>query len=286
MSEQSKFGRERLHELLADRAVFGLSIDDERELQELLRIFPDVDADEWDRLAAQVDLATCGEDLPALPPSLVDRVQARIPAQVSVSRKGNHRSRLQTRELLAWLIAAACFLVAVYSWTAPKSEPPIPVPGNDRSPIAVRDSGESPAPSVSVPSLAQQMDELLASSDGILHVRLSESVSANDLTVSGEIVWSRTEQRGFLRLKGLPTNDPTKSQYQLWIVEDSMLRSETVNAGVFDVEQQNRELIVPIRADHLVQQPNTFVISIEPPGGSRDLTVGGYPLVAKLDNMP
>jgi hypothetical protein len=64
------------------------------------------------------------------------------------------------------------------------------------------------------------------------------------------------------------------------------MRSETVNGGVFNVDQQARELIVPFRAEHFVQQPNMFVVSIEPPGGSSDLTVGGYPLIAKISNAP
>ena len=71
-----------------------------------------------------------------------------------------------------------------------------------------------------------------------------------------------------------------------WIFTATPARHEAVNGGVFDVAPHARESIVPIRADHFVRRPNTFVISIEPPGGSPDLTAGGYPLVARLGDTP
>ncbi len=287
MSEQTPLGRERLHELLADRAVFGLVVEEEQELWELLRANPDVDADDFDRLAVTLDDVTaCAADLPSLSPALAARVRSQAANPVPASPAEVHRSRLSKRELLAWLTAAACLLVAVYSWTTRKPDAPNPTPSGDQGPIAKRNPDEGPAVLKGVPTLAQQREELIASSEGVLHIRFGESVDPGEPLVSVDIVWSQTQQRGFLRLRGLPPNDPAKSQYQLWLVESTPMRTETVNGGVFDVEQPARELIVPIRTEHFVQQPNMLVVSIEPPGGSSDLTVSGYPLVAKLGNLP
>ena len=49
--------RERLDHLLADRALFGLSRQEQTELDSLVAHFPDTDTDCFDRIAACVDLA-------------------------------------------------------------------------------------------------------------------------------------------------------------------------------------------------------------------------------------
>jgi len=58
VSDTTQSGRERLLELLADRATQGLSAEESRELEALLREHPDVDADTLDRVAAAVYLAS------------------------------------------------------------------------------------------------------------------------------------------------------------------------------------------------------------------------------------
>jgi hypothetical protein len=286
MSKQPPDGRDRLTELLADRALFGLTAEEDRELNELLAVNPAADVDELARLAAVLDTTACVPDLPPLPPEVVARVRAQAPHPVPAGPQAVPRPRLRTREVLAWLTAAGCLLVAVYAWTTRNPDAPNPPPTGAQSPLPPRDTEAVPPTAPVAPTLAQQREELLAAREGVLHIRLSESVDTSDPTVSGDVVWSPSQQRGFLRLQGLPPNDPTKSQYQLWMVEAMPARHEAVNGGVFDVTPQARELIVPIRADHFVRRPNMFVISIEPPGGSPDLTAGGYPLVARLGDTP
>jgi hypothetical protein len=48
---------QRVLELLADRATFGLEADEERDLQRLLQTMPDFDAECMERAAATVQLA-------------------------------------------------------------------------------------------------------------------------------------------------------------------------------------------------------------------------------------
>jgi Anti-sigma-K factor rskA len=82
----------------------------------------------------------------------------------------------------------------------------------------------------------------------------------------GDVVWSTEGQEGFLRLEGMPANDPSRSQYQLWIVDPE--RDEfPVDGGVFDIPAGGGEAVVRFHPRLPVGQPTTFVITREQPGG-------------------
>ena len=67
MSDRWQSCEERILELLADQAAFGLSADEQEELSALLVMMPDFDQDCMQRMAATVHLASVGgaEPLPA-----------------------------------------------------------------------------------------------------------------------------------------------------------------------------------------------------------------------------
>ena len=46
---------------------------------------------------------------------------------------------------------------------------------------------------------------------------------------------------------------------------------------MFFVDRNTGELILPIQADHFVQQPKMFVVSVEPLGGGSALTARCWP---------
>ena len=83
--------------------------------------------------------------------------------------------------------------------------------------------------------------------------------------VAGDVVWNDAQQEGYMRLRGLPVNDPTRAQYQLWIV-DPARDKHPVDGGVFDVAEGD-EILVPIRAALRVDRPAAFVLTLEQPGG-------------------
>ena len=89
---------------------------------------------------------------------------------------------------------------------------------------------------------------------------------ADEAKARGDVVWSGSRQRGFLRISGLAPNEPTETQYQIWIVEGG--RGRPVAAGVFDVGREVDEVIVPILPRVFVQTPTTFVVTVEKPGGA------------------
>lgn len=84
--------------------------------------------------------------------------------------------------------------------------------------------------------------------------------------LDAEVVWNGERQDGFLRLRGLPANDPTLSQYQLWIVDPG--RDELpVDGGVFDIPTGDGEALVRLKPRLPIRAATAFVITREIPGG-------------------
>ena len=77
MSDRWRSCEERILELLADQATFGLSADEQEELRALLAIVPDIDRDCMQRVAATVHLASVGKAPEPLPASLQQRIRAK-----------------------------------------------------------------------------------------------------------------------------------------------------------------------------------------------------------------
>ena len=92
----------------------------------------------------------------------------------------------------------------------------------------------------------------------------SASDPYNGLT--GEVIWNDEKQEGYMSLENLAVNDPTKNQYQLWIVDPE--RDELpVDGGVFDITEKDGKSIIPIRNALAINKPVAFVITLEQPGG-------------------
>jgi anti-sigma-K factor RskA len=80
------------------------------------------------------------------------------------------------------------------------------------------------------------------------------------------VIWNDEKQEGYMSLENLAVNDPTKTQYQLWIVDPE--RDELpVDGGVFDITQKDGTQIIPIRNALAINKPVAFVITLEQPGG-------------------
>ena len=69
-----------------------------------------------------------------------------------------------------------------------------------------------------------------------------------------------------MTLTDLPANNPTKNQYQLWIV-DPARDEKPVDGGVFDIPAGEKTAVIPIRNPLAVSDPQLFVITLEQPGG-------------------
>jgi len=113
--------------------------------------------------------------------------------------------------------------------------------------------------------LLQKFESLIQDESDTLRL---EFASASDPYngLSGEVIWNDDKQEGYMSLENLAVNDPSKNQYQLWIVDPE--RDELpVDGGVFDITQKDGKSIIPIRNALAINKPVAFVITLEQPGG-------------------
>ncbi|MBL8899826.1 MAG: anti-sigma factor [Planctomycetes bacterium] len=248
-------------DLLALRALEGLDPLQGAELESLLAEELDLDADALDRAAAELELAHLEREgfvrppqellqklrlLPAVLPAQTPRsataarsAEVAAPAATAPATPLRALPRLEERAeegafALPWVaasgwITAAALLLAWLLFLAPR-----------------------PAPTV------EDLYEALRSNGNTLQVGWQDQKS-------GDLVWNNADQQGFMHLVGLERNDPSVSQYQLWIFDENQLEETPIDGGVFDVT--DHEVIVPIAAKLRVMKPYLFAITVEKPGG-------------------
>ncbi len=250
-------GRDRLLDLLADRAVGALSPRDEAELQTLLTAHPDLAGDDsMDWAAAALDQVFAAASRQQSEPLPAD-VRARIRAthggtaslRLATETGGASQYRPAEPRLAAWtgwVAAAACLLLAISAWW-PRLQKQTPVVSGD-SLSALRDDLLQHAPDPIVATLTATEDPAVMPD------------------VTGEVLWSDSRQEGVLSITGLRPNDPAQSQYQLWIFDKSQPSETPIDGGVFDVKDEG-ETLVPITAKLPVRGPFMFAITVEKPGG-------------------
>jgi anti-sigma-K factor RskA len=236
---------DRLDELLAQAATEGLNADERRELERLL----DGASDASHEIAAgALDLALGPTTFEPLSPGLRAKLVARgeeLVAQRSASKLRAVPPARGSSAALAWWLAAAAAVLAILGWWPKRGE------------------------------RALAPDELLARAD-TLRVEAKGTDLAKELR--GDVLWSNALQSGYLRLSGLPLNDPRVEQYQLWIVDGD--QKNPIDGGVFD--GASGELVIPIDAKLRVGTPKAFAITIEKPGG---VVVSDLGRVAMLVNV-
>ena len=247
-------GRERLFDLLADRATEGLAGPEGVEVDRLLEHHDsDVDVDEIDRIVAVMEEVFA----PVADEPLPDRLRERIRADLTttsdrrsgpVSNSSTTPARADKPEGVSWLapsmwgwyVAAAALLLAFTLWS-------------DRREDTVARSPE------------QRRADLVALGGDIVRVEWETSSDPEFAAVTGDVVWSTERQEGYMRFSGMPVNQREEAQYQLWIVDPGRDK-EPVDGGVFDVSSSG-EIVIPIDAALSVVQPRQFVITREIPGG-------------------
>lgn len=116
------------------------------------------------------------------------------------------------------------------------------------------------------PTAAEARAELLASAKDVTTLSWTATKDPNAQGASGDVVWSASAQKGYMRFVGLLPNDAKAIQYQLWIFDKERDQAFPVDGGVFDVTS-NGEVIIPITAKLRVDQPVLFAVTIEKPGG-------------------
>jgi Anti-sigma-K factor rskA len=243
---------ERLYDLAIAKATLGLSPAEARELAELQT---GVASDELAAIDEAVAAITRGlkaetevvidEPMPEhLRQSLIAAApdQAR-PRQIGDTRDSNDRdaviASIRRSARTGWFVAAASLLLA-------------------GGLLLTRGGGPQPTPQ---PLSTQKLVD--AATDV---VRFAMGPTPDGAAgASGEIVWSNSLQKGYAKLKGVPTNDATQRQYQMWIVDPNR-DSKPIDGGVFDVTGSG-EVVISFEPRLPVSNPAAFAITAERPGG-------------------
>jgi hypothetical protein len=180
-----------------------------------------------DIIAAELELALAGKLSTPMPESVAAGVRRRFP----------QKRKIVLGPWLGWAVAACLMALLVFRGSTPET----------------------------APSAADRLNAMLQESGDLLRSDFSPAGDAY-ATAAGQVVWSDSRQEGYLTLSGLPSNDPSQKQYQLWIVDPA--RDEfPVDGGVFDIPSGTGPVVVPIDAKLAVKKPAAFVITLEQPGG-------------------
>jgi anti-sigma-K factor RskA len=242
-------------ELLAGEAAGDLSEEESGELG-----LPDNGRDpglrtDFIAAAALVQLAFLKADPPSIrpmPASLESRLSRQAADWLATARPGAvmrvtapvrhapRRRRWLSAASTGWYLAAMLAMALV----VPRSDTP-----GTRPVIAATDARE----------------ELMRTAQDLIVVPWSPSTVAGFENVTGDVVWSNSRQEGYLRLAGVPVNEPVRSQYQLWIV-DPERDSHPVDGGVFDVTTTDM-VTISVHPGLPIVRPTAFAITAERPGG-------------------
>lgn len=231
---------ERLFDLMRARAVEPLGDEDLRELHRLAARHDDLDVDCYDRAAAALDIVYSERRSAAMPDELKRRI-ASTAAQHVGARPAPQAQRAARRSTWpfwsGWIAAAAATIVAILGWT------------------------RVPDPRATTAEMQRRVD----AAPDLIVLPWKPTEDPSGRAVAGELRWSTALQQGYMLFHGLPSNDPRREQYQLWIFDAPRGTDHPVDGGVFDVARG--DVVVPIDAKIRVDDPRMFAVTAEQPGG-------------------
>ena len=254
-------------DLLCKKAVYGLDQNEAKQLADLQRQLGVEDESlSFDITTAKI--AQIGLDPTVeMPAALRERIVAdaekhfaAIPDVKAFASSSPHVADKPVRgpvfNWLGWgLAAAACAALALniyFTRSGPAGGgevvggPPTPTPEQRLTPAQERQK------------LIETAPDLARGSWGAGNVK--------DVTPSGDVVWSDSKQAGYVRLSGLPKNDPNQKTYQLWIFDETQSDKTPIDGGTFDVNADG-EIIIPINAKLRPRNTKMFAITVEKAGG-------------------
>ena len=249
--------QERLIDLLALKSTQKLSIDEQRELNNLLDHYPEYTEDYFHEMTALAQVSFYTQDNfnnEALPKQMRKRILHAYKTELGQSTLMdfiNHYMRV-------------FFYKPQYAWTLTV----LMMIGLSFSMIEFRNYDANfrylPLKRAVLENTAKDMIQFP------WHSRSTAIES-----ISGDIIWTDQGQKGFIKITGLPMNDPIQNQYQVWIL-DPLKYEQPVDGGVFDVTQTDKPVIIPINPKLPISKAVAFAITIEQPGG---VVVSSQPLL-------
>ena len=251
-------------DLLCKKAVYGLDEHEEKQLAELERNLGAADQSQSLELTAAA-LSMAGLDTSEEMPS---HLRSRIVADAA--RYFDERSQSQTTSVsavvpepsgrgsifdwLGWAVAAAACIALALNIYYTRSENNNLARGTLPTPTPV----EKLTPEQERQRLIETAPDLARANWGAGNVK--------EVAPAGDIVWSDAKQAGYMRLSGLPVNDPNKETYQLWIFDETQDDKTPIDGGTFTVNSAG-EVIIPINAKLQPRNTKMYAITVEKPGG-------------------
>jgi len=249
--------QERLIDLLALKSTQKLSIDEQRELNNLLDLYHEYTEDYFHEMTALAQVSFYTQDKfnnEALPKQMRKRILHTYKTELGQSTLMdfiNHYMRV-------------FFYKPQYAWTLTV----LMMIGLSFSMIEFRNYDANfrylPLKRAVLENTAKDMIQFP------WHSRSTAIES-----ISGDIIWTDQGQKGFIKITGLPMNDPIQNQYQVWIL-DPLKYEQPVDGGVFDVTQTDKPVIIPINPKLPISKAVAFAITLEQPGG---VVVSSQPLL-------
>jgi hypothetical protein len=241
MTGESSDPASRRQELYIASLLFGLTAEEQAELDALDGASSDEDLLSLAEIIALLDRSRAEAEDVRLPESLREVIRRTAPNELP--RPVEPRPEpARSRNRLPWAVAAACLLISL---------------GTLVYFVLFRTTGRQDP--------VRQREQLLASTPDLIRVDWAAGPTPVP-GAKGDIAWSNSEQRGFLRFQGMKVNDPSVEQYQLWIFDRNQDEKTPVDGGVFDIPSTG-EVVVPIRPSLRVREPYLFAVTIEKPGG-------------------
>jgi hypothetical protein len=284
----------RLDELLADRAVQGLSEGEEVELRRLLAVAGKAEDRSFDFAAAASSSALFPHDqLVEMPASLLaaldregeawcggvhshddEQVAGRIvhPRTGRMTDVGQgHLLRTPfkrfTREYGGWLAAAACLSFGVYAWNSRNA----PVT-NVTDPGKAIVGGEVVRPIENAAlSLRQRAMERLnrwfntGQAPDIVPLGSATPDSGTDVAV-GQVMWNAEEGTGVLKINGLDDSKASANRTYRVSVCSKNGKRVPLETGSITLHPGQKDVLVPIDSREIIRDAAAFVVSVCSPG--------------------
>lgn len=254
---------ELMLDLLCKKAVYGLDANEEKQLVELeQKRGGESQAQSFELTTATLAMAhlDTNEEMPA-------NLRSRILAEAERYFDANARLDEPARSAvvtptsgsgsifnwLGWAVAAAaCLALALNLYTTRQQGP-------------IMQSGPTAQPTPEKLTPEQERQRLIDTAPDLARGNWGAG-NVKELTPAGDIVWSDSLHAGYMRLRGLPVNDPSKETYQLWIFDETQDDKTPIDGGTFSVNSDG-EVIVPIDAKLYPRNTKMYAITVEKPGG-------------------
>lgn len=271
MSQYLPPNNERVEELLSALVTEGLDAEQQTEFDAInwqeMGTTAEVEITRFEQAAAAFAIAF-DDASESLPDHLAERLTGDATEFFAHANKNTVQSARQIaaarthvlappiwREALALLFAAASIAFLIFGLTTSDTNPKPLLP-------------------------SEQMASLVrVNPDDLVSVSWTQ---VHDKTTTGKVIWSDRKQEGYMTFKGLPVNDPTQQQYQLWVFDTDAEQAHPVDGGVFDINNDG-EVVVPIDVRIPVNKAVMFAVTIEKPGGVVVSKREQIPVLAKVE---